>query len=167
MGGAIASSLNMLVNDFPLDGHIAMDCLSNFNGDIFAIVGNGVYEGADKSVIELHAFMLKYDEVSTGVKDQEQMPDRRGPGLHVYPNPFNPKLTISFRLNEPGPVEIGVYDLLGRRVTVLYNGPVTTTQASVEWDGRNNAGRTMSSGAYFVRLVSRDGVMTRKAMLLR
>ena len=39
-----------------------------------------------------------------------------------YPNPFNPSTTIAYTLYRPGPVEMSVYDLTGRIVSILVDG---------------------------------------------
>jgi predicted outer membrane repeat protein len=50
--------------------------------------------------------------------------------LQAYPNPFNPDTRLSFRLSEPGPVILDIYNLRGRHVrsvlnTYLPEGPHT------------------------------------------
>jgi len=39
-----------------------------------------------------------------------------------YPNPFNPRTTIKFDLKESGNVRVEVYNVLGERVAVIYDG---------------------------------------------
>ncbi|NUN10980.1 MAG: T9SS type A sorting domain-containing protein, partial [Ignavibacteriaceae bacterium] len=84
------------------------------------------------------------------------------PVLENYPNPFNPSTTIRYGINIPGEVKIGIYNILGELVQVLVNeekekGIYTTTL---------NANR-FSSGVYICRMISADGVLVRKIMLLR
>ncbi|MEM1095876.1 MAG: T9SS type A sorting domain-containing protein, partial [Bacteroidota bacterium] len=40
----------------------------------------------------------------------------------VYPNPFNPSAQFSLSVRAAQVVEVGVYDLVGRRVALLHNG---------------------------------------------
>ena len=48
-------------------------------------------------------------------------------------------------------VRIGVYDVAGRRVVSLVDGPQTQGTHRLGWDGRDDQGRRVSSGAYFLR----------------
>jgi len=72
-----------------------------------------------------------------------------------YPNPFNPSTSI--RLYVPGaagsqePLEVSIYDLRGRRVTTLHDGPINVGWHTLIWDGRDTEGRGQASGVYFLR----------------
>ncbi len=74
----------------------------------------------------------------------------------AYPNPFNPQTTVPFRLPEAAEVHIEVFDVTGRRVALLADGPYEAGAYSVTFD----AGR-LSSGIYLVRarFVAGDGRM--------
>lgn len=82
--------------------------------------------------------------------------DRLGP---AWPNPFNPSTTISFSLRSADHVRLGVYDLRGRLVTMLVDGPVAAGSHEVQWHGRDHAGVPSPSGAYFARMAiaAREG----------
>ncbi len=69
-----------------------------------------------------------------------------------YPNPFNPSTRISFSLPQGGAVTLNVFNLLGQLVTTLVNGPMTAGTHEAVWDGRDAAGRVLSSGVYFYRI---------------
>lgn len=83
------------------------------------------------------------------------------------PNPFNPQTTIYFTLNEPQSVELTVYDLNGRRIAVLDEGQLATGLHAVDWGGRDQAGNSVASGVYFVRLVGEASLQTAKITLVR
>ena len=51
-------------------------------------------------------------------------------------------------------VELAVFDLAGREMGVLYDGPATSGRFAVEWDGRTPGGRLVPPGAYLVRLTA-------------
>jgi hypothetical protein len=63
-----------------------------------------------------------------------------------YPNPFNPSTTIRFGLPVRSMVKISVYDILGRKVTVLGEGEWTDGFHEIEWVAR------VSTGIYFYRI---------------
>jgi len=81
------------------------------------------------------------------------------------PNPFNPTTRVSFSLARDGQAVIDVLDLQGRHVRTLYSGPAAAGERTVEWDGRDDAGRTVASGTYLARLRA-DGEMATHKMVL-
>lgn len=84
-----------------------------------------------------------------------------------HPNPFNPVTTISFSLAADSPVRLEVYSVRGQRVRSLISENRSAGTHKVIWDGRDNSGRLVSSGSYFARLVSDEGTLTKKMMLLK
>jgi len=64
-------------------------------------------------------------------------------------------------------VELAIYDLEGRRVRTLFNGIGEPGAHSLNWDGRDAAGRTVAVGPYFVRLTRSGTVISRAVVLLR
>ena len=83
------------------------------------------------------------------------------------PNPFNSQTVLSYILPEPGPVRMEILTLTGQRVAVLHQGHQKAGYHRLSWDGRDDAGRHLSSGVYLYRLVTTKGVVTRKLVLLR
>ncbi len=85
-----------------------------------------------------------------------------------YPNPFNPTTTIAFHLPADAPVSIEIYNILGQKVRTLLDHVAYGSGAwSVVWDGRNDAGSLLPSGAYLCRLSSPAGTMTRKMTMAK
>jgi hypothetical protein len=84
-----------------------------------------------------------------------------------WPNPFNPVTQIAFDLPESGPVRLEVVDLLGRITRRLLAGPLEAGRHRLSWDGRDEIGRPVASGVYFLRLLSRDEQRVAKLILLR
>ena len=87
-----------------------------------------------------------------------------------YPNPFNPTTTISYQLPSNGFVTLKVYNILGKEIATLVNGPQQAGSYTTRFDASQ-----LSSGAYFYQLrigVQSDGkpdqaVQTRKMLLLK
>ncbi len=84
-----------------------------------------------------------------------------------YPNPFNPETKISFALPQDSHVSLDIFDLLGRRVVRLIDGEINAGSYTVTWDGRDAGGKEASSGIYFYRLSTDQGVRQEKMTLLR
>lgn len=87
--------------------------------------------------------------------------------LRVQPNPFNPSTRISGELVAAGRVELGVFDAQGRRQRVLASGELPAGPFSLEWDGRDDAGRRLPGGVYFVRLSDGRGARAVKLVMLK
>lgn len=84
-----------------------------------------------------------------------------------YPNPFNPVTTIRFELAKVQEVKLVVYDVIGREVTRLLNGPQQAGVHKVLWNGRDTRGNTVSTGVYFYRLTAGKYSKTMKMILMK
>jgi len=84
-----------------------------------------------------------------------------------FPNPFNPSTVIKFELPVAGHATLTVYNVLGQEVRTLADDFYVTGSHEVEWDGRDNSGRQVSSGVYLYRLQAGDFNQTRKMVLLK
>jgi len=75
--------------------------------------------------------------------------------LTAVPNPFTQEVRLTLRGTRPGGfVSVRIFQPGGRLVRELWNG--WNSPESFSWDGSDEAGRPLRSGAYFV--VIRDGV---------
>ncbi|MCS3702712.1 VWA domain-containing protein [Salinibacter ruber] len=82
--------------------------------------------------------------------------------LTSYPNPFRTQATIEYTLPETKDVRITVYDILGRRVSVLENDRMEAGRHRVRLDGDR-----LPSGVYFGRLQAGDETRTQKITVVR
>jgi hypothetical protein len=87
--------------------------------------------------------------------------------LTNVPNPFNPQTRIRFELSKPGSVQVAIFDVSGRLVRTLASESLAAGPHERVWQGKDNAGRQVPSGAYYVRLVTATGTDHRKIMLLK
>ncbi len=83
----------------------------------------------------------------------------------AVPNPFNPQTDIKFSLPRDANVQLKLYDVSGRLVRSLVSETMTAGTHSVRWTGRDDAGKSVASGTYFMRL-SADGDVSVKSMVL-
>lgn len=74
-----------------------------------------------------------------------------------YPNPFNPRTVIAFTLEEPGRVNLEIFNVRGERVQRLYAGEVEAGDHNITWRGVSDAGEAQPSGLYFARLTDGRG----------
>lgn len=64
-------------------------------------------------------------------------------------------------------VDLGVYDVGGRRVRTVFHGVVRPGATTLAWNGRSDTGSLVPSGVYWYRLVTRGGEQVRRMVLIR
>ena len=88
-----------------------------------------------------------------------------------FSNPFNPlkeSTTILFSLIESSnDVKLTVFDLLGCEIKALHSGSMEDGDHVVQWNGRDNLGRLVSSGIYIYRLEVDGQALSRKLVVLK
>jgi VCBS repeat-containing protein len=85
----------------------------------------------------------------------------------VYPNPFNPSTTVSYDLPADAQVSIVIYDALGQEIRQLVNNAHSIGRYSVQWDARDNLGRSVGSGVYIAKIKAGQFSATQKMLLLK
>ncbi|NLI98308.1 T9SS type A sorting domain-containing protein, partial [bacterium] len=84
------------------------------------------------------------------------------------PNPWVDVTEISYFIpRDITSAQLKVYDITGKLVKTLVDGPQDSGNHSVTWDGTDERGRTISSGVYFYILNARDQKQTKKTILVR
>jgi hypothetical protein len=87
--------------------------------------------------------------------DNPDLPEKTGI-VSNYPNPFNSNTTIIYHVGNFGPVpaqiDIGIYDILGRKVRTLLSDRKEVGNYKIIWDGRDDSGDELQTGVYFVRI---------------
>jgi len=99
-------------------------------------------------------------EVTSAPNRDRNMPQDYA--LAVYPNPFNPRATITFDLPVTTRVSLVIYDVTGRIAARLTDGMLSSGAHSMTFDGS-----ALSSGIYFARLEAGSASQTRKLVLLK
>ncbi len=85
-----------------------------------------------------------------------------------FPNPFNAATHIRYSVGIEGPVSLEVFNVTGRRVRRLIDRRWSVPGAyELRWDGRNEEGVEVASGAYIYRLFARGQTASRRMVLVR
>jgi hypothetical protein len=126
-----------------------------------------------------------FESSSVTVESTAMLPVAGGLISQAAPNPFNSSTRFSIVVpptyvdqggsgGVPGyqqrvatPVEISVYDVAGRRVTVLYQQETLHEVVTENWDGTSEKGVPVPSGVYFVRAVAGEQTGVTKILLIR
>lgn len=99
--------------------------------------------------------------------DHAHLPDspRTLTTLSVGPNPARGPCVFRLTLAREGDASLAVHDAAGRLVRTLSHGWSPAGSRTLVWDGRDDAGRTLSAGIYFARLRTVDGNVVAKIAL--
>jgi len=97
---------------------------------------------------------------AVGIKE-DNLPEKFSV-FRCYPNPFNARTTISFSLENQSPVNISIYDIIGRLVDVLTSQTYDAGNHSLIWDAGEQP-----SGIYFARLSAGEAVKTNRMVLIK
>jgi PKD repeat protein len=134
-------------------------------GDHFSLRIDGV-ETAESFVWRESGARLEIESPLTSLSSSRIVPDDFYLGQN-FPNPFNPATTIFFSLPRTMHVTIDVYNVLGKKVSTIYDGTASAGSNSVIWNGSDQYGEPAASGVYFYRMKAGDLVMSRKMVLMK
>jgi hypothetical protein len=87
-------------------------------------------------------------------------------GLNMlnYPNPFNSQTELRVHLSNLEPINIDLYDILGRKIETLYNDLPTTFDLNTVIDLSSS---NYASGVYYIALTQKDKLYVLKITLLK
>jgi hypothetical protein len=85
----------------------------------------------------------------------------------VSANPFSELLSLQLAIPSAQGVTVEIYDVSGSLVKTLMDGTMGQGIHNITWDGRNERGKDLASGLYFVRATVGDWNKIEKYMLLR
>ena len=124
------------------------------------LVGVSFYDSDDPS--GQSAYTLRVQAQGNAVAGQEG-PGAGGPVLHpVAPNPVRGRAAVEYELAAPAGVRVELYDVLGRRVAVLAQGPRGAGPQAVALE----AG-ALGAGTYVVRLTAGAETRSRRLVVVR
>jgi hypothetical protein len=83
-----------------------------------------------------------------------------------YPNPFNPSTAISYQLAERAAITIRIHNVRGQMVRELVNDVREAGTYSVQWNGKDELGRNVSSGVYLYTLETDRGFRSSRKMVV-
>lgn len=87
--------------------------------------------------------------------------------LRARPNPFVAQTEIAFVLPTDARAELNIFDVHGRLVRSLVQGPQQAGTHRISWDGADGRGKMARSGIYFAKLSVGAMIRTERILLLR
>jgi hypothetical protein len=121
--------------------------------DVVCVIGAGLYVLPTQCAVPL-------DAPQTTVA-------RPDPRLIVFPNPAPGCVNIRLALPTAGRVSASVYDIMGRQVRCLAEGPLTEGVHDFPWDERDGAGRAVASGIYLARVCTPGGASSARIVVVK
>jgi hypothetical protein len=79
-----------------------------------------------------------------------------------FPNPFNPSTSIKYTIPKEGHVHLGVFNMLGQEIAVIFDGAQQAGTYEFEFVSAD-----LPSGIYFYRIQAPDFVETRKMVITK
>ena len=80
-------------------------------------------------------------------------------------SPLLDRTQLSYRLAEPGPVQVAIYDVRGRRMKLLQSGWQAAGEHRLAWDGTGEGGLRLPAGVYFARLQAGTAVRAQRIIV--
>lgn len=85
--------------------------------------------------------------------------------LQNYPNPFCSSTIIAYEITPPAVIHIDIYNILGYKIKVLFDGIHTENTGWIEWDATDNSGQRVTPGVYIYSMQV-NGIKKNKKMIL-
>ena len=102
------------------------------------------------------------DSVTVGIDDNNVYLPYRLLMMQNYPNPFNATTTIRYILPQEGDVSLSIYNILGQRLAILFEGSQQAGEHTIVWDAS-----AYPSGVYFAWLEIQEQTKTIRMVLLK
>lgn len=126
-------------------------------------VGDVDADGRDDVLITLYWYTgygnhMERAYVYSGVGMVAEVPSSAGGPAPLawrgaWPNPLNPATAIGFSMLRGASVQVRLFDVRGRLVRTVFDGALPAGDHAVPWDGRDDQGRRLASGAYTAQVV--------------
>ncbi len=114
------------------------------------------------------AIVTVIDELLGHTSGVPEIPNNKKLQIQAAPNPFNPQTEIGFVLDRAQAVSLDILDARGRLVRTLLASDVRREGSNrINWNGRDNQGRELSSGLYLARIRTHDQTAVTKLTLVR
>ena len=131
-----------------------------FGGPSASEIDTGSFFPPDSCDTSIAKIVIEPEDKSSVLPEEFEL----GP---ARPNPFNSTVTFDYKVPVECDIEIAIFDILGNKIRILFDGTRGSGLHSEVWDGKDDKGRTVASGTYLYRLKADDYEETRKMTFLK
>jgi hypothetical protein len=136
------------------------------------------YAGMDHVMIGFHVVAddnadIGLDDIVIGkpdagfVNESHRLVSMKRSSFIIQPNPVRDKTVIKFSLYQPSHAKILIHNILGVCVREYEYNDLSAKQHMLQWDGKDNNGRSLTQGVYFITLITPLSSTTKNCILLR
>lgn len=142
-----------------------------WSGADLTSVGSGIFRLLDSDRTGWpRSYELAFEDEGRILPLDRKQVDAPGPmdvELVAGPNPFNPQLNIRFAQPQPGRMLLQAFDVRGRCVRTLIDETRPEGPGTIVWRGDDDAGRSLASGVYQLRLATEGELVETRVTLVR
>jgi hypothetical protein len=118
------------------------------------------------STFDKYSFV--YFTLSQNTKVQQHKVDNKMNNLlSNYPNPFNSKTIIKYKLTRNSNVILEIYNIKGQKIKTLVSEKQNKGLYKILWNGLDSSGKKVGSGIYYYRIITNYLADCKKMVLLR
>jgi hypothetical protein len=129
----------------------------------FILLGFPLYFFQDEGAADF----LQQVKEEFGISHLEDLTIPAKTRLQAYPNPFNPTIKIALNIPENKKITLNIYNSKGQLVKSLFSGRLETGERNFVWNGKDDGGKNVGSGVYFLKYTTENEDITRKLILLK
>ena len=155
LGALAGAGVNVNDSDHDYDGT---------NGRLVFQVGNVCIPRNQH--LEVNAYWVN-TAAGVDVDPDESMIPKKFALYDNFPNPFYPTTQIAVDLPEAASTKITVWNIMGQKVATLHSGDLSAGHHVVNFDGRDQSGKQLTSGMYFYRVTAGKYNSIKKMTLLK
>jgi hypothetical protein len=161
-----ALKLNVLM--IPSAGEVSQGAHYSFK-DGGTEAGNTYYYWLEAVSYTGDSEVFGYVQLTAPLAEEEPLPEVTLPTelLPGFPNPFNSRLVLPYRLKDAAMVQIDIYDLRGRKLRSFQQDHAKAGSYTQVWDGKDAKDRALGSGLYIIRMKAGSEVFLHKVMLMK
>jgi hypothetical protein len=151
-----------------IDPNITVDARYNWWGDSTGPFHPVLNPGGLGDAVSDYVLFEPWLREPVGVEEMEIVQPEVSLLLAIFPNPSKGVTTFDCVLGDRREGDLNVYNALGQVVKQYdVDSRKPEDHSLITWDARDEAGRSVPNGIYFIKLSTRQHTVTRKVILMR